>query len=50
MFVSNVYFGIQEWKDNDPRIHKKANCKYRYNGTVLDVLYKLIKDDYLTIK
>ena len=28
LFVSNVIFDVNEWNDNDPRIHKDANCRY----------------------
>lgn len=33
--------------DNDPRIHKDANCRYRDNRTCLDIVYELIKADML---
>lgn len=36
---------IDKWYDNDPRVHKRANCKYRSDKTVYDVLYDLIKAD-----
>ena len=36
---------VDKWHDNDPRVHKKANCKYRSNKQVYDVLYDLIKAD-----
>ena len=29
LFVSNVIFDVNNWRDNDPRIHKDANCRYR---------------------
>nr|DAF80256.1 MAG TPA: hypothetical protein [Bacteriophage sp.] len=47
LFVSDVYFGINDWGDNDPRIHKDANCRYRDNRTYLDIIYELIKADML---
>ena len=47
LFVSNVCFDIQDWKPDDPRIHKKANCKYRDIRTALDIVYQLIKDGML---
>ena len=43
MFVSPVYFDIQEWEKDDPRIHKNPNCKYRDQRTAIDILYDLIK-------
>lgn len=47
LFVSDVYFGINDWDDNDPRIHRDANCRYRDNRTYLDIIYELIKADML---
>lgn len=47
LFVSDVYFGVNDWSDNDPRIHKNANCRYRDPGTYLDIIYELIKADML---
>lgn len=47
IFVSQVYFDIFDWKDDDPRIHAKPNCKYRDNRTYLDIVYGLIKADIL---
>lgn len=48
LFVSNECFEVIDWKDNDPRIHKKANCKYRDTRDALDIVYDLIKADILT--
>ena len=47
LFVSPVIFGVNEWRDNDPRIHKDANCRYRDRRTYLDIIYELIKADML---
>lgn len=47
LFVSDVYFGVNDWKDNDPRIHKSANCPYGDHRTYLDIIYELIKADML---
>lgn len=49
LFVSDVYFGVNDWDNNDPRIHKDANCRYRDNRTYLDIIYELIKADMLRI-
>ena len=43
LFVSDKVFGINNWKDDDPRIHKIPNCRYRDNRTSLDIIYELIK-------
>ena len=45
IFVSPVMFAINPWKDDDPRIHSRANCKYSDSKTALDILYLLIKED-----
>lgn len=47
LFVSNKYFDVNDWMDDDPRIHKKPNCKYRDKRTYLDIIYELIKADML---
>lgn len=47
LFVSNKCFYVNNWKDDDPRIHKKPNCKYRDERTYLDIIYELIKADML---
>ena len=47
LFVSNVCFCVNDWDENDTRIHKKANCWYKDTETVLDIVYELIKADML---
>lgn len=47
LFVSNVCFVVNEWEDDDPRIHIRANCKYKDNRDVLDIIYDLIKANML---
>ena len=47
LFVSDNCFDVQNWIDNDPRIHKNANCRYRDRRTYLDIIYELIKADML---
>ena len=47
LFVSQSYFNIMAWDDNDPRIHADANCRYRDQRTALDITYELIKADLL---
>ena len=43
LLVTSDVFAINDWDDNDPRIHKNANCKYRDNKDCLDIVYQLIK-------
>lgn len=47
LFVSNCCFCVNDWKDDDPRIHKNPNCKYRDHRDSLDIIYDLIKADML---
>lgn len=47
LFVSDVCFAVNDWIENDPRIHKQANCRYRDKRDWLDVVYALIKNDLL---
>ena len=43
MFLSKYMIDIIDWKDDDPRIHCKANCSYRDTRTAEDFLCELIK-------
>jgi hypothetical protein len=43
LFVSPAIFDVNEWKDDDPRIHKDANCRYKDKRTYLDIVYDLIE-------
>ena len=47
IFVSEFGYWINPWKDDDPRIHAKPNCRYRDRRTSLDITYELIKADML---
>lgn len=47
LFVNPEIFAIGDWKDDDPRIHKDVNCRYRDWRTANDILYELIKADML---
>lgn len=47
LFVSPVCFDVMDWKDDDERIHKHANCRYRDYRTYMDIIYELIKADLL---
>lgn len=43
MFLSKYMIDIIDWKDDDPRIHSRANCAYRDNRTAEDYLCELIQ-------
>lgn len=47
LFVSDVCFAVNDWAENDPRIHKRANCRYRDERDWLDIVYLLIKNNML---
>lgn len=47
LFVSDYCFAVIDWEKSDPRIHKKANCRYRDNRDFLDIVYDLIEADML---
>lgn len=48
LFVSPVWFEVLDWNEDDPRIHKRANCNYRDQRDWLDIVYDLIKREMLT--
>lgn len=55
IFLSTVMVNIIDWEDDDPRIHKKANCKYKDNRTALEIVVEMalkgmITCDYLERK
>ena len=43
LFLSKYMIDIIDWKADDPRIHRKANCTYRDTRTAEDFLCELIK-------
>ena len=47
LFVSSAIFDVNDWINNDPRIHKDVNCRYGDRRTYLDIIYELIKADML---
>lgn len=47
IFVSKVCYMINDWDDNDPRIHSRPNCRYKDRRTAMDITYQLIKDGLL---
>ena len=47
IFISPVLYDVLTWDDNDPRIHKKANCRYSDYRTAMDITFELTKADML---
>lgn len=45
IFVSPQMVAIVPWEENDPRIHKKANCRYSDKRTALEIFYLLVKNN-----
>ena len=43
IFLSKEMYSINDWKEDDPRIHKHPNCRYGDWRTALDITYELIK-------
>ena len=50
LFVSNSYFDVVDWNEDDPRIHTRPNCRYSDMRTALDIVYELIKKNMLKSK
>ncbi len=48
IFLSPVMIDIIKWDETDPRIHKKANCKYRDKRTALEIMCKLIQNNMVS--
>lgn len=48
IFLSPVMIDIINWNDKDPRIHKRANCRYRDNRTALEIMCEMIKCNMVT--
>lgn len=48
IFLSPVMINIVKWEDNDPRLHKNPNCRYRDKRTALEFMCELIKGDYVS--
>lgn len=48
IFLSPVMIAINKWKDEDPRIHKNANCRYRDKRTAIEFMCELIQNNMVT--
>ena len=42
IFISPVMIDILPWRDDDSRIHKNANCKYKDIRTALDIVCEMV--------
>ena len=43
IFVSPYVYTLNKWNPDDPRIHKRPNCRYSDTRDALDITYELIK-------
>lgn len=48
IFLSPVMIDIIKWKNDDPRIHKKANCRYRDRRTALEIVVEMAQKGMIT--
>lgn len=48
IFLSPVMIDIIKWQEDDPRIHKRANCRYRDGRTALEIMCELIQANMVT--
>lgn len=49
IFLSPKMLDINKWKDDDPRIHKRPNCRYRDGRTALEFMCELVKEGYVSL-
>lgn len=50
IFVSSQVVDILRWRENDPRIHKRANCRYSDKRTALEIFYLLVKNNAVMLE
>ena len=41
IFLSPLMITIFPWTDDDPRIHKNANCRYKDNRTAIEIICEM---------
>ena len=49
LFVSDSYFDVMNWSEDDKRIHKNANCRYRDNRTAIKTKINADRNSSLNI-
>ena len=50
IFISTVMIDILPWRDDDSRIHKNANCKYKDIRTALDIVCEMVEYGLATVE
>lgn len=48
IFISPVMVDIIKWEDTDPRIHLKANCRYKDIRTALEIVCEMVKNNMVS--
>lgn len=48
IFLSPEMIDIIKWEEDDPRVHSKANCKYKDDRTALEIMCELIQKNMVT--
>ena len=48
IFLSPVMIDIIKWKEDDPRIHKRPNCRYSDGRTALEIVVEMAKINMIT--
>ncbi len=47
IFLSPVMVDIIKWKEDDPRIHKRPNCRHRDVRTALEIVVEMAKNNMI---
>lgn len=50
IFISPVMINIISWTDDDIRIHKNPNCRYRDKRTAIEILCEMAMNGLLKIE
>lgn len=50
IFISPLLINIISWTDNDSRIHKNPNCRYRDKRTAIEIICEMAMDGLLKIE
>ena len=48
IFLSPVMVDIIKWKEDDPRIHKRPNCRYSDGRTALEIVVEMAKNNMIS--
>lgn len=48
IFLSPVMVDVIKWKEDDSRIHKRPNCRYKDCRTALEIVVEMAKNNMIT--